>query len=419
MEARDDEISNDDIEPGCELEMPGSKFRFQNRFVLLTYKHHLDKDAFSKWIKTKVPSTTFVRLAHETGDPRVPYEHTHVVADFGGTFQTTNCRFFDYDGYKPIKKKVIEKGKLIKTIECGEPIHPNIKKLVGPKAFADAKVYISKEDPANEDLKKKPSWVEGALNCPTALDAVRKYAKRPGDVAGIVALKGIDAKTDYRIRTKNRQLTLRPWQKLLVDELENNEPIEGRVIWIYNVIGRCGKNTLGRYMRDNIKTTEGLDKYEFTQDLGTSYHAATILQGMLDRGWQQWGITINMPRTAENHDRIYDFIEVISDGEMTVQKWKGMPIKFDWPHVVVTANWPPKVIKFSTPRWDIRSIDKDENGEWMMTKVDAYELLKEQRIKDTDGFSSSVVAPKRQIIKKMKPVDTLECVGDELMKQLS
>ena len=122
-----------DMPLGVEPPAPGdvfSKTKFANRRALLTYKTHLDKDAWIEWISTKTGLTPdFVRLAHETGDKTNPYNHTHCVIDFGKVFQTINMSYFDY-----------------------ENIHPHIRVLKSAKALKDAKTYIAKEDPANKDL---------------------------------------------------------------------------------------------------------------------------------------------------------------------------------------------------------------------------------------------------------------------------
>jgi len=408
----DNEIEEPEIiyEPG--VEMDEKKFRFQNTYGLLTYKTHLDKKDYIKWINEKCKGTRWIRLAHETGDVHCPYNHTHVVIDFGKKFETTNCRFFDYD-----KEDSDSEENIV--------IHPHIKKLIGKKAFEDAKKYIAKEDPDNADLLERPNWVTTTLNAKSGFDAVKKLCGGPkgfgpNDVAGIVALKSM-AGGDYRIRTKAKQITLRKWQQELCDELENNEPNPDRVIWIWNKKGRCGKRIIGLYMRDHCLSEDGLPKYEYTTDLGTSYHAATTIKGMCERGWQQWGLFINLVRSSENHDRIYDYIEAISDGELCVQKYQGMPLSFDPPHLIILANWAPKVAKLSTPRWDIRSVDQNDDGEWVMTKVNAWELKREQKLSSNDGFTS-LVKPKRRVIINRKAPEVTEptvTVMDELFAKIN
>ena len=97
MKARQDK----GIPLGVELPTPGNEFsnaKIANRRLLLTYKTHLDKDAWIEWLTTKTRiAPDFVRLAHETGDKTNPYNHTHCVIDFGKVFQTINMSYFDYE----------------------------------------------------------------------------------------------------------------------------------------------------------------------------------------------------------------------------------------------------------------------------------------------------------------------------------
>ena len=97
---------------GVEPPTPGnvfSKTKIANRRILLTYKTHLDKDAWIEWISTKTRITPdFVRLAHETGDKTNPYNHTHCVIDFGKVFQTVNMSYFDYENIHLIYTRPLE-----------------------------------------------------------------------------------------------------------------------------------------------------------------------------------------------------------------------------------------------------------------------------------------------------------------------
>ena len=75
-----------------------NNFRFQNQKVLLTYRTHISKEVIEMVMnmvsKGKLKACY---IAHENGtsDPVTPYEHTHVVADFGRVIQSKNSRFLD------------------------------------------------------------------------------------------------------------------------------------------------------------------------------------------------------------------------------------------------------------------------------------------------------------------------------------
>lgn len=373
-----------------EEEEPDSKFRFQNKFALLTYRFHLNKQPYIDWITRKVKSISFIRLAHETGDPKMPYEHTHVVIDFGKTFQTRNCRFFDYDH--------------VTEDENGEEdtviVHPHIKKLLGKKAFEDGKRYIAKEDPANADLliNKKEFWIETVMKASGPLEALKAINANPTDVSGVLAIVNM-SKTDFRTKPEP-EIELRPWQQELHDELLR-EPDDRRVIWLYDKVGNSGKRILAEYMEDKYD-----NKFIATGDLGTARDGATLIHNHLLAGWRPGGIFINFTRSTENHERMYEYLENLKDRRVTGQKYSGRVIKFDMPHVVVTANFLPRFECMSLDRWDVRVIDLNAEGVHTMKRLKRKIIVKRADEKRNSGFKSSV-----------KP-DELECVGDELLKGL-
>ena len=100
-------------------------FRFQNQKCMLTYKTHVNKDDYKNFIVNKFQNYKRLYIAHENGvnDPKTPYEHSHVVIDFGRRIDTRNARAFDFGG-----------------------IHPHISKIINPTEWIKACKYITKED---------------------------------------------------------------------------------------------------------------------------------------------------------------------------------------------------------------------------------------------------------------------------------
>lgn len=318
-------LSND---PGEQVSSTSSKFRFQSTRGILTYKTHLPKEAFIRWFKSLVGvGVDFIRLAHENGDEEVPYEHTHVVFKLSGRKQTTNERFFDYSG-----------------------IHPHIKCLKNEKALEDAKHYISKEDPENADLAKgvQMTLVQRVQQHKTLKDALSELVHDPSDAIGIKciyeATKGGPQLSRYNYQPD------RPWQISLMD-MVNELPDPRTILWVYDFEGNSGKTALAKHLYISDPS-----KWFISKDMGTSRDASTTIQNALENGWTAHGIIIDLPRQAENHERMYSYIEEIKDGFVTSQKYSGRTMAFDNPHVVVFANWKPKVECLSKDRWDIRFI---------------------------------------------------------------
>lgn len=314
-------------------------FRFQNTKALLTYKTHLNKENYIKWFTELVKDEPkFIRLAHEFGsheEEQEKYEHTHVVFKLSKKFESANARIFDY-----------------------EDIHPHIKLLKNEKAFNDAIQYITKEDDANKDLIVEKEFnhciTEGVWNEPSIHDALLKYVKKPGDVLGILALFNIKKKT---IEIDDEDIPELTWQREIMKEFEGRA-VGGRrrkVTWIYDKVGNAGKTKLARY----LMLTEP-NKWFMCKDLGTSRDGATVITNALDSGWTGHGMILDLPRQAENHSRMYSYIEEIKDGVVTAQKYQGSTRVFNIPHLIVFSNWMPMLNKLSRDRWDIRELKKDK-----------------------------------------------------------
>lgn len=329
MKARQDK----GIPLGVEPPAPGDVFRnakIANRRILLTYKTHLDKDAWIEWISTKTKLTPdFVRLAHETGDKTNPYNHTHCVIDFGKVFQTVNMSYFDY-----------------------ENIHPHIRVLKSAKALKDAKTYIAKEDPANKDLLVETTPLADTVWSKDSLQEALRMAKKPSDATGIIAL--YNAKSETLPSIPEWRMPKQDWQMKLMAQFEHptNEHNGRKVFWYYDEIGGTGKSVLADY----LAITEP-HKWFTAGAFGNSKDASQIIINAISSGWNGHGIIIDLPRQAESNVGFYQVIEDLKNGRITSQKYSGR-VRYlgAIPHVIVFANWKPNFSKLSRDRWVLRQI---------------------------------------------------------------
>lgn len=305
----------------------GSKKRFCARSALLTYKTHLDKQAYIDWftngMSERKVKPLVIKLAHETGDddPENPYDHTHVVFQLDKILETTNMRFFDY----------------------GE-IHCHIKVLKNTRAVNDAIAYISKQDPDNAATKREASVIDGIWKCSSIQEALKTYCKKPNDAMGVVTVfnnKAINLKITEDDTPKHQ------WQLDLIEDTKRSPTPNDRrrIRWFYDPCGATGKTQLARYL---LMTQP--NEWFVSKDMGTSKDAATIIENALKNGWSSHGIIIDLPRQAQNHDRMYTYLEEIKDGMVTTQKYSGGTSIFNVPHMIVFANWLPKFDAMSHDR---------------------------------------------------------------------
>lgn len=294
------------------------KFRFQNQKVMLTYSTHIEKDDYIDWLTnlTKL-KFKFIRMAHETAHEDTPYNHTHVVIDFGKGFQTRNCRFFDYN-----------------------EIHPHIKPILNKKHWDNSMEYLAKEDIENEDLKKGPSFAKGVWSC-ESLEQALESCSGPGDVLGTIAMFKSKARTVKPITG-----TLKRWQEEALSYCQG--PVDDRKIRVYyDPSGGMGKTWFIKYMYSNYP-----GKCHFFT--AVNYRdTALAMKNLYDNGWCGDTILINLPRSYESHESMYGIIESMKDGLMTSNKYVSSSFMFDPCHVILMVNFEVRKIAVSLDRWDI------------------------------------------------------------------
>lgn len=309
------------------LDTSSRSFRFQGQRLLLTYREHLDKQKLVEFIKTAsgIRQLAFARAAHEAGsDEATPYEHTHVLVDFGKSWQCKNCRRLDF------------------SVEDGV-IHPNWQPIKSASHFANARKYIGKEDPENADLLDAPKSICATIWAqPTLGDALLACARTPGDVSGVIAAYAARPAIEVRIERPSH-----PWQMQVLD-LVAEEPDRRSVHWFYDPVGNTGKTWLARYLLANKLAY-------MVKQCGGSYHFATVMANAIASGWDQRCIVFDLPRSAEEH-AIYSSIEEVKDGVVTALKYQGGTLLFNQPHVLVFANFRPKLSAISLDRWQIHEI---------------------------------------------------------------
>lgn len=337
---------DDNVEGDTPTGVKKVKFTFRQTKAFLTYKTHLPKEDYIRWLKEKTQREfKFLRLAHESGDEDNPYLHTHVLFHIAGKFiETKNSRYFDYG--------------LDST--TGEPIHPHIVTfgvgIPGKSHYEKCVKYLSKEDPENVDLvdglPTEKAWFERVTQCSSLQEALMQ-ATKPGDAMGIKLM--FDSKQKQSSRLSAWESLDYSWQRDAVTEF--SQPVNKwnfrKIRWYVDFVGGCGKTTLSRYLYSTKP-----DCWLSCKDLGTSRDASTIVRNALENGWTAHGITIDLPRSAENHDRMYSYLEEIKDGFITATKYSGGSVVFPYPHLVVFSNWLPKFDKLSFDRWDIRLLER-------------------------------------------------------------
>lgn len=303
-----------------DIEAPGKKFRCQNQRFMLTYKTHLDKELVVNFFADKNAKETIV--AHERASSETDYEHSHVYVDFGRNYQSTNARVFDISN-----------------------IHPHIGAIKSAKHLENIWAYLCKEDKSNEHLLNRitdKTLFDKVAACRSIQDAMR-LAKTPSEASGLATL--------YSFRP---QVTVEPeplehqWQLDLITELEST-PHKRKIIWYYDNVGNTGKSSLAIYAQAKGLAT-------VISQLGGDRDSGQLIETARDSGWDGRAVIIDLPRQGE-HRSIYSPMESIKNGLVTNVKYRGGTTTFARPHLIVMANFLPRVHEMSLDRWDIRELN--------------------------------------------------------------
>nr|WAE42232.1 MAG: replication associated protein [Cressdnaviricota sp.] len=321
---------------GETIPLDGSKFRLANQRIFLTYTHiHFDKQEYIEWFKsimTKKSMPAFIRCAQETGlkSPECPHEHMHVLIDFGSKFQTTNCRFFDYQG-----------------------VHPNLKRLLSKEHWRHELRYIAKEDKENEDCIKMAGPVQHIWSFDTLSGALADVDQLRDVLPTIAAY---ESRPNLIVHRPEPRWV--PWNSELVAEISKpidqddiDSPAGYKVIWIYDKPGTSGKTRTMQYL-----TATWPKRYFSMTNVSGPDNVAEYVKGCLGSGWNGHCVIINCAKSRVDYKNLYTTIECIKDGSLSTYKWHGAPLDFPRPHVVVLSNEIPDVHQLSPLRWDVREI---------------------------------------------------------------
>lgn len=346
--------------------LDGSKFYFQGQKLLLTYPHiHIEKEALLEFIAACAGlKLKFVRAAHETGHAAgIPYQHTHVLIDFGQRFQTRDCRRFDWNSQS----------------EFGI-LHPNFRPVKSAAHWRNCTQYLAKEDSENQDLLVR-SLASQVWNAESLQDVMLNHCEKASDATGLTALWAARPALAPEVDLPNR-----PWQQAVLG-LIRSFPHKRTIHWFYDPIGDTGKTWLSRYLMANKLA------YSVKQCCG-SYHFATIIQNAIGSGWDQRCFIFDLPRSMEDL-AFYGPLEEVKDGHVTAVKYQGGSLIFRQPHVLVFANFLPNREKLSGDRWRVHQILPD------------YSLLPPLEVSVDDSLDKSTESGPLNIIKAAPPDNIL------------
>lgn len=343
-------------------------------FALFTYKEHIPKEALQEHFRKLVPSTKEVYIAHEIGD--TGYPHTHAVVDFGAQITRRSATWADFTLIQELPSELFDASdseeEPFEYNESAINIHANIRMLPGRKAFNDALKYISKQD--ETAIPTNRSLFDQVVACSSKQEAL-KLANRFSDASGIITMW----KNRAEMQVEKLPLLIHNWQSCLAEELTTEAPDERMITWYVDFKGNTGKTYFCNYM-----LRQHQDRVIVMTTFNGVANTANLVKNMMNDGITPDIFLIDLPRQAEDN-QIYGALEGIKNGMLTNTKYEASLVLFNTPHVVVFANWLPKLKMLSLDRWKIHELyGKMDTDQVFVKTKNVQKILDEQEKKEEE-----------------------------------
>lgn len=133
------------------------------------------------------------------------------------------------------------------------------------------------------------------------------------------------------------------WQLDIIKLMEEIEPDNRIIHWIWSKKGKMGKTSLARYLVDTYP-----NQIIYLDGKGADIKYG--IQKFLENKKNNLKLAIfGFTRSKEDYVS-YDAIEAIKDGIFFSGKYEAGMVRFNSPHIVVLANFPPKISALSIDR---------------------------------------------------------------------
>lgn len=144
----------------------------------------------------------------------------------------------------------------------------------------------------------------------------------------------------------------KPWQAFVRELLMVSKPHKRHIYWFFSNNGEVGKSTLTRHLIINDPT-----KVFYTD--GSRKHIFHAYRDFCDTHGYPRAVIFDLARDQQAKIS-YTTLEKLKNGYFFVDfASKPGNCVFNWPHIIVFANWPPDVERLSKDRWRIYEIDPE------------------------------------------------------------
>lgn len=145
---------------------------------------------------------------------------------------------------------------------------------------------------------------------------------------------------------------LRPWQAEIATMLRE-EPDDRSVYWFWESVGNVGKTAFAKWIAVNFNALILSGKCADMKYAVAQYVRKRPLK-----------VAVICLARANEEFVSYEALEVIKDGMFFSGKYEADMVLYNSPHVIVFANFAPKMEMLSSDRWNVKEIGAAEAVVW-------------------------------------------------------
>ena len=137
---------------------------------------------------------------------------------------------------------------------------------------------------------------------------------------------------------------IQPWARALLPRYQTKPSKFDRTIdWYWENVGGIGKTQFAKYMVDNMSALLVSGKPS-----DCLYAVANFVKS---NGYGPGVVILDLPRSAEGLS--FTVLEKVKDAAFFCGKYESQMVRYNTPHVIVLANFPPNESALSVDRWNI------------------------------------------------------------------
>lgn len=178
------------------------------------------------------------------------------------------------------------------------------------------------------------SLVEQIWKCKTLQEALIKFVTRSCDANGIEQIWNARPGAE-EVKLDPRKHLRYSWHTKMWSRLTAKKWYHRRLIWLVDRPGGALKSEFCKVFTSNFGGV-------ILKSISGASNIATLMHERIKRGMSVKYILIDLPKATSAH-KIWDTIECLMDGILTVQKYYGTELKLDdRPRIIVVANFSPQ-----------------------------------------------------------------------------